>query len=291
MQRPISDQEYRDFRIFLENATGILLGDAKHYLVSSRLHRILEERQLSNIADLLALIKQDRGGELRNRVIEAMTTNETLWFRDGYPYDTLRNLILPELAKGGPRRINMWSAACSSGQEPYSISMTVEEFLASRPGSLPGGVTILATDISTRVLQEARQGVYDATSLARGLSDERRSRFMIPVDPRAALPSYNRRFPDNPLWEVRGEIKNRVNFRELNLTQNLGSVGRFDVVFCRNVLIYFSMDLKRSLLAKLAGVLNPGGWLFLGSSESLAGMSDSFEMVRADRGVVYRVRS
>ncbi|CAK0765468.1 Chemotaxis protein methyltransferase Cher2 [Gammaproteobacteria bacterium] len=278
MQHPISEEEYRDFRSFLEEATGILLGDNKHYLVTSRLHRLLDEHGLSDVGELLVRLRRERHGELRNRVIEAMTTNETLWFRDIHPYEILKNLILPELVRTGVRRVTVWSAACSSGQEPYSISMVVDEFLATHPGTLSGGVSILATDISTRVLNEARRAIYDTTSVARGLSEERRKRFMTPVQVKTGQ-----------AWEVRPEIRSRVTFREINLTQPLTGMGRFDVIFCRNVLIYFSSDLKRALLTRLAGALNPGGWLILGASESIAGVSDTFEMVRAERSVVYRI--
>ena len=278
VQQSISEEEYRDFRSFLENATGILLGDSKHYLVTSRLHRLLEEQALSSIGELMTRLRLERQGELRSRVIEAMTTNETLWFRDTHPYEILKNIILPDLVNTGARRIAIWSAACSTGQEPYSISMVVDEFLSTRPGTLSGGVSILATDISTRVLNEARRAVYDATSLARGLSEERRKRFMTPAEPKTEL-----------TWEIRPEIRARVTFREINLTQPLVGMGRFDIIFCRNVLIYFSSDLKRALIARLAGVLNPGGWLILGASESIAGVSETFEMVRAERSVVYRI--
>ncbi|CAK0761085.1 Chemotaxis protein methyltransferase Cher2 [Gammaproteobacteria bacterium] len=277
MQQSVTEEEYRDFRSFLEDATGILLGDNKHYLVTSRLHRLLEEYALPNVGELMVRLRRERHGDLRNRVIEAMTTNETLWFRDIHPYEILKNLILPELARTGMRRAAIWSAACSTGQEPYSISMVVDDFVSTHPGALSGGASILATDISTRVLNEARRAVYDATSVARGLSEERRKRFMNPVTTKSG-----------PAWEVRPEIRARVNFRELNLTQPLVGIGRFDVIFCRNVLIYFSSDLKRALIARLAGALNPRGWLILGASESIAGISDTFEMVRAERSVVYR---
>ncbi|CAK0772580.1 Chemotaxis protein methyltransferase Cher2 [Gammaproteobacteria bacterium] len=277
MLYPITEEEYRNFRGFLEEATGILLGDNKHYLVASRLHRLLEEQRLSNIGELLVRLHRERHGELRGRIIEAMTTNETLWFRDIHPYEILKNLILPELANIGNRRVTVWSSACSSGQEPYSISIVAEEFLSRRSGALSGGVSILATDISTRVLNEARNAIYDPTSITRGLSEERRKRFMIPITTKTGQ-----------AWEVRPEIRARVTFREFNLTEPLLGIGRFDIIFCRNVLIYFSSEFKRTLLSRFTGVLNPGGWLVLGASESIAGISENFEMIRAERSVVYR---
>ncbi len=277
VQRHISDDDYRDFRRFLEEASGILLGDNKHYLVSSRLHRLLEENGLTSVGELLIRLRRERRGELCNRVIEAMTTNETLWFRDTHPYEILKDVILPEFERTGARRLAVWSAACATGQEPYSISMIVEEYLATHPRALPNGVSILATDISSKVLNEARRAVYDAVSVARGLSPERRARFMTPVTTSAGQS-----------WEIRPEIRARVTFREINLTQPLAGIGRFDIIFCRNVLIYFSTELKQTLLGRIHGALNPCGWLILGASEAVAGVSENFEMVRAARSVVYR---
>ncbi|CAK0750256.1 Chemotaxis protein methyltransferase Cher2 [Gammaproteobacteria bacterium] len=277
MQAPIREEEYRNFRRFLEESTGILLGDNKHYLVASRLHRLLEEHQVSSISELLTRLREDRQGSLRIRVVEAMTTNETQWFRDVYPYEILKNLIFPELVRVGARQARIWSAACSTGQEPYSISMVAEEFLAKNTSALPGGVSILATDLSSKAIHEARRAIYNTGSVARGLSEERRRRFLIPAQENG-----------RQVWEVRPEIRSRVTFREINLIQPWTGIGRFDVVFCRNVLIYFSAELKQNLLSRLAGALNAEGWLLLGASESIAGVTDSLKMIRAERSVVYR---
>ncbi len=277
MQRQISEADYRDFQRFLEEASGILLGENRHYLVASRLHRLLEECGLPSVGDLLVRLRREGRGELYNRTVDAMTTNETLWFRDIHPYEMLKDVILPEFVRGEARRLAVWSAACATGQEPYSISMVVEEFLSNHPRALPNGVSILATDISGRVLDEARRGVYDAVTLARGLSPERRERFMRPVTTKTGQ-----------AWEIRPEVRSRVTFREINLIQPLIGIGRFDILFCRNILIYFSSDLKRTLLSRLHGALNPKGYLILGASESIAGVSDHFTMVHAGRSVMYR---
>ena len=215
---------------------------------------------------------------LRERVIDAMTTNETSWFRDVGIFDLLKKNILPELSKNRTLPLNLWSAACSSGQEPYSISITVQEFLSSGPGlGRPGGeVQILATDISPSMLSQAAEGRYDQAALARGLSEERKQRFFI---------------PRSTQWEVRPEIKRRVRFKEMNLLKPYQSLGRFDIIFCRNVLIYFSQDMKRDMLARATALLNPGGYLFLGSAESLASHSESFEMLRFPEGIVYRLKN
>ena len=206
-----------------------------------------------------------------------MTTNETFWFRDGYPFDYLQSTLLPEFqgeSAFGPIRI--WSAACSSGQEPYSISMLVEESLKSSSKGRRK-VEVVATDLSGSMLDQARLGVYDKMSIMRGLSPLR-------------LDNYLTRQKHYETWEVRPEIKRRIKFQALNLLDSYTSLGKFDVIFCRNVLIYFNGELKNSILRKLYGALKPGGALILGASEGLGGADDQFEMVHCSPGVIYRAR-
>ncbi|MBK1673455.1 chemotaxis protein [Ectothiorhodospira shaposhnikovii] len=276
MSGPIESQDYEDFRIFLEKSCGLILGENKHYLVNSRLSRLMGEFSVSSVSELLRQLKLGRHPGLRERVIEAMTTNETYWFRDVFPFEILKNQIYPELAKqkGAGYAPRIWCAACSSGQEPYSISMGFSEYQQSRPGSLRD-VQILGTDISGAVLKEAREASYDSLAVARGLSLERRSRFFVQNGER---------------WNIRPDVKARASFREFNLMDSYTLLGRFDIVFCRNVLIYFSVDSKKLILKKISQALNPGGYLFLGASESMANYSDAFEMVRCNPGVVYRLR-
>lgn len=272
----LSTQDYEAFRAFLEDACGIVLGDNKHYLVVSRLTRLMADEGVATLGELVSHVKDGRNRSLRERIVEAMTTNETFWFRDTFPFDILKDIILPDLAERRVRNPRVWSAACSSGQEPYSISMTVQEYLAGRPGSL-SDVQIVATDISPTILGEAKQGVYDSLALARGLSQERKQRFFVQQR--------------DGYWQARPEIRNRVQFNQANLLQSYSLLGRFDVIFCRNVLIYFSSESKADILARMARVLNPGGYLFLGSSESITQYSDEFELVRCPRGSVYRVKN
>jgi len=271
-----SPQEYDRFSRFLEEACGIVLGDNKHYLVSSRLRRLMAEHGLATLGEVVDRLKADRSAGFRESVIEAMTTNETYWFRDSFPFDILKSRIFPEFAERrvrGPLRV--WSAACSSGQEPYTISMTAQEFLRAKPGTSLGDVQIVATDISDAMLEIAKRGRYDSMTVSRGLSDERKREFFAELD---------------EMWEVKAEVRRRVSFRHLNLLQSFSSMGRFEVIFCRNVLIYFSAESKRDILARLAQALNPGGYLFLGASESIANYSEAFEMVRCNPGVVYRLK-
>ncbi len=275
-QHLISAQDYKDFRAFLENACGIVLGENKQYLVSSRLNRVVADFKLESVGELVAQLRRDSRSELRNRVVEAMTTNETSWFRDNHPFAALKDVILPELGKSRRNPVRIWSAACSSGQEPYSIAMTLHEFQMGQPGALNADVQIVATDISPAVLQAAKAGRYDELSMARGLSPERRKRYFQ---------------QHGQQWEVSPVIRSRVQFRDLNLLQSYALLGRFDVIFCRNVLIYFSSESKRDILTRMARALNPGGYLLLGGSESLAGVSDLFEMHRHLGGVIYRLKS
>lgn len=271
-----SIQDYQAFRALLEEACGIVLGDNKHYLVASRLGRLMTEEGVANLGELVERLKAGHNRQLRERIIEAMTTNETFWFRDIFPFDILKEQIFPDLAERKIRTPRIWSAACSSGQEPYSISMIFQEYLATRPGGL-NDVRILATDISPAVLNEARAATYDSHALARGLSPERRQRYFLPLR--------------DGRWQVRPEIRDRVRFSQANLLQPYSLLGRFDVIFCRNVLIYFSSASKTDILARMARSLNPGGYLFLGSSEAITQYSDEFELVRCPRGSVYRVKN
>ena len=275
-QGAITAADYDIFRRYLQDACGILLGDNKQYLVASRLAQLLREHQIESLTVLVERIKQLRNSDLRQAVIDAMTTNETLWFRDSYPFEVLVNQILPEY-KGQAAPVRIWCAACSSGQEPYSISMSVEEYLMRAPGALPGGVQIVGTDISAQMLKLAEQGKYEHLALVRGLSPERKQRYFEPVD-------------GGERWQVKANIRRRNSFRAINLMDSYTAMGRFEVVFCRNVLIYFSAELKAKIIDKIAGVLQPRGYLFLGASESMAGLSERFEMIRCNPGIVYRLK-
>ena len=272
----ITTEDYKAFRIFLEDASGIVLGENKQYLVTSRLTRLMTDNEITNFSSLMTRMKSD--SKLRQRIMDAMTTNETSWFRDVYPFDILKEKLLPEISKKQPSTVRIWSAASSTGQEPYSLSMMVQEYLMSKPGSLPANaVQIIGTDISPRVLEVANSGTYEGVAISRGLSQERQTRFF--------------RETGDGGWIVSDDIKRRVSFRELNLMQNYTLMGRFDIIYCRNVLIYFSTELKRDILSRMAKCLNPGGYLVLGGSESISNYSDEFELIRWRNGVIYQLKS
>jgi chemotaxis protein methyltransferase CheR len=271
----ITQAEYQAFQQLLQNACGIQLGPSKEYLVSSRLGSIMREAGIDSLSELMRRLNQPSGGQLKVRVIDAMTTNETFWFRDIGHFLLLKETILPDLNRArSSAAIRIWSAACSSGQEPYNVSMIVEEYELQRGRGRP--VQIEATDISSKMLTEARNGVYCGLTIERGLTLEQRRRFFIPKE---------------QCLEVRPEIRRRVNFRPLNLASSYQGMGRFDIIFCRNVLIYFSNDLKKDIIERLANALNPGGYLFLGSTESINQLTDRFEMKVGHGGISYRLKS
>ena len=264
--------EYAQFRQYLEKACGILLGDNKNYLIDSRLRKLMKEQGISSLTELVREIDRPGARNLRQDVIDAMTTNETLWFRDRHPFVFLQDTLLPELAKN-PGEISIWCAACSTGQEPYSISICVEELRRRNFTLANKQVRVLATDISTRVLEQARKGVYEPLALKRGMPDDR----------------LNQHFKSNSdgSWEIKPEISRRIEFRPINLKDNFATLGKFDVVFCRNVLIYFSSQLQQQIITNIHRVLKPGGHLFLGGSETPKGLNDLFEIKYYTPGVVY----
>lgn len=266
-------EHYEEFRIFLEKACGIVLGDNKQYLVTSRLATLLAEYQIDNLRELIRRMQQLSQRGLREAVIDAMTTNETLWFRDVHPFNILRDKLLPELQRN-PTPIRIWSAACSSGQEPYSISITVEEYKAAQMGVLRQPVEIVATDLSRSMLEACKNAEYDQLSLGRGLAKERLRRFFDPVT--------------EERWKLKKEVTQRVRFQTLNLLDSYLSLGKFDIVFCRNVLIYFSGERKADILRRIHATLRPGGYLILGASEGLSDVGHMYQMVQCSPGIIYK---
>lgn len=270
----ISPPGYERFRKYLEKESGISLSDNKQYLVASRLGKIMEREKFTKIEALVdALERGGRTSKLREEIINAMTTNETLWFRDSHPFKILKDVVLPQFDK---RPLRIWSAASSTGQEPYSISMVIDEFKQSKPGVLKSGERIVATDICTNILKHAKQGEYDSLAIARGLAPDKQTRYFDKLS--------------GTTWKVKPIISSRVEFRYLNLIDSFSSLGKFDVIFCRNVLIYFTAETKLDILRRMHAALNPGGYLFLGGSEALSGLSSLFEIVQCHPGIVYKAK-
>jgi chemotaxis protein methyltransferase CheR len=253
-----------------------VLGDNKLYLVKSRLGPLMTRFEVESLSELVNKTLSPRERQLRAAVVDAMTTNETLWFRDQYPFELLKTKLFPEL-KDLRRPIKIWSAASSSGQEPYSIAMTVAEYQAQKPGALSQGAQIIGTDISNTMLDLCKNAEYDSLALARGLSAERRTKFF--------------QNSERGMAKVNDSVRKNVSFRHLNLLDSYALLGKFDIIFCRNVLIYFAPDVKAKIIAQFAQSLNPKGYLFLGASESMTGLSNEFEMIRCNPGIIYQKRT
>lgn len=272
-EKQLDEKSYNQFRSFLEQQCGIVLGESKQYLVKSRLAPLMAKFSLGSLSELVQKTFAPTERQLRAAVIDAMTTNETLWFRDDYPFKLLKSRLLPEFADR-KTPVKIWSAASSSGQEPYSIAMAVLEYQKSNPGAFPRGVQVIGTDISSTMLEHCKYGHYDSLALARGLSAERKKQFF--------------EAGDNGMLKIKDEVKKMVSFRPLNLLNSYSLMGRFDIVFCRNVLIYFSPEIKAQIISQIHGVLNKDGYLFLGASESLSGLNQNFSMLRCNPGIVYQ---
>ena len=271
------DLDFEQFRVFLEKTCGILLGSNKQYLVSSRLNKLMEQQGIKTLGDLVRKIQAQPRSGLRELVVDAMTTNETLWFRDIYPFEVLKSRVLPEMLKGASgQRLRIWSAACSSGQEPYSLSMAIDEYERGNPSQPKTGVQIVATELSGAMLAACKAAEYDSLAIARGLSSERLQRY------------FDVKAPGR--WAVKPAIRSRVEFRVQNLLDSYAALGKFDVVFCRNVLIYFSADVKKDILRRIHASLKPGGYLFLGASEALNGLPELYQMVQCSPGIIYKAK-
>ncbi len=267
----LSAGQYQAIADFLERQAGIRLGIGKEYLVVSRLGHLLREHGLADFDALAARLAPGADRTLHAAVVDAMTTNETFWFRDPAHYRILVESLLPEHAGG---RMRIWSAAVSTGQEAYSILFSLDE--AQQRGQCPPGASweVLGTDISPSALAQARAGRYCGVAASRGLTVAQRRRFFLD--------------DDQGCIEVQPEFRRQVRFREFNLLDDFASLGRFDVIFCRNVLIYFSQERKRDILERFHAALAPGGALFIGSTESMSDHSDLFRMERHGTGLVYR---
>ena len=276
MQRVASDltaEDYRAIQNFLEEQAGIRLGPGKEYLVVSRLGRLLPSFGLRGFHDLANRLADLTATPLLPAVVDAMTTNETFWFRDQGHFRMLTNGILSE---SRPADLRIWSAAASTGQEAYTAAISLQE--AMQDGRLDRSLSyqIIGTDISPSALQQAQRAVYCGVAASRGLSDEQRRRYFREHE---------------ACVELLPKYREQVRFHEFNLLKPFDVLGRFDVVFCRNVLIYFSQERKNDIVKRLARALKPGGHLFLGSTESIRGHEDLFELRHFAGSLAYRLRS
>jgi chemotaxis protein methyltransferase CheR len=266
----VNPPDYEYLRKVLKDLSGLDLSADKQYLIESRLLPLARKSGMAGIGDLVQKMK---GGSapLINQVVEAMTTNETFFFRDKVPFDHLRDTIMPEILRTRAVRksIRIWCAAGSTGQEPYSIAMCLKEM-----GAVVGGwrIEILATDLSQEVLEKSKAGIYSQFEVQRGL-------------PIQLLVKYFKQIGE--LWQINPDIRAMVQHRQLNLLHDFSQLGAFDVIFCRNVLIYFDLDTKSRIFTRLAKAIEPDGFLVLGAAETVVGLTEMFKPF-ADRRGLYR---
>jgi chemotaxis protein methyltransferase CheR len=262
--------DFQFVRVLVREQSGLALADGKEYLVAARLAPIVRREGLGSVAELIGQVRRGTTG-LRDEVVEAMATNETSFFRDVRPFDFLRDEIIPALVRERPTSgLRIWSAAASTGQEAFSLAMLLREHF---PGVSP--VSILATDLGRDVLAVAEAASFSQLEVNRGL-------------PAALLVRYFRR--QGLRWELTEPVRAMVAFRQVNLTRPLPALPAMDVVFLRNVLIYFDEATKVEVLTRVAGAMRPGGYLILGSAETLRNLDDRYERVKTDRTVCYRLR-
>ena len=274
---PISAAEFDYVRTLIRDRAGIALEPGKEYLVESRLDPLARQEGFPTLTHFLASLRSSPlASGLHHKVVQAMTTNETSFFRDVRPFEVLKALVLPELIaqRSAQRALNFWSAACSTGQEPYSVALVMREAVPALLSTW--NFRFIATDISTEVLARAIQGRYSQLEVNRGL-------------PATLLVKYFQQ--EGNEWQIKSDLRRMVEFREINLTEPWSTLPPMDIVFMRNVLIYFGIETKKGILAKVRRLLKPGGFLFLGSSETTLNLDDGFEPVPADHTACYRVRS
>ncbi|EIG60487.1 protein-glutamate O-methyltransferase CheR [Bradyrhizobium canariense] len=261
--------EYEYLRKFLRDHSGLDLSADKQYLIESRLLPLARKAGISGIGELVQKLQGAGSGALVTSVVEAMTTNETFFFRDKVPFDHFRDTIMPEIikARAGRRSVRIWCAAGSTGQEPYSLAMSLKEMGAALTG---WRVEIIATDLSQEVLEKAKAGIYSQFEVQRGL-------------PIQMLMKYFKQTGET--WQINPELRAMIQHRQLNLLHDFAQLGTFDVIFCRNVLIYFDQDTKINIFNRLARQIEGDGFLVLGAAETVVGLTDTFRPIPERRGL------
>jgi chemotaxis protein methyltransferase CheR len=264
----MTPDDYDYLRKSLKARSGLVLAADKQYLVESRLLPIARKAGLANLAELVTALKRSDEA-LMTAVVEAMTTNESFFFRDKVPFDHFRSTIMPALlaARKSSRMIRIWCAAASTGQEPYSLAMCLKEMERDVAG---WRIDIIATDLSSEVLEKARTGLYSQFEVQRGL-------------PIQLLIKYLKRVGE--LWQIVPEIRAMVKYRQLNLLHDFTELGHFDLIFCRNVLIYFDQPTKSDMLNRLGRIIASDGYLVLGAAETVVGLTDAFKTLADKRGL------
>jgi chemotaxis protein methyltransferase CheR len=269
----LSATDFAFIASFIRREAAIVLGPGKEYLVQSRLAPLVREGGMRGVHELIHQLRHDDDPRLRQAVIDALTTNETSWFRDGEPFTALTQTVLPDLldSRTTGKHLRIWSAGCASGQEPYSLAILLRDFL-------PTGWTfeIIATDISAEMVAKAEAGQFTQVEVNRGL-------------PAVMLVDHFERMGTR--WVISEELRHSVKFKQLNLAAPLPPMGLFDLVFLRNVLIYFDVDTKADILRRVSSTMRPDGLVFLGSAETTIGIDEGFERIAVGRSAAYRLRT
>ena len=249
--------------------SGLVLTPDKTYLVESRLAPLARKKGMRDIPELVRTLRKGGDRTLEHLVTDAMTTNETFFFRDGKPFDMLRDKVLPEVMerRAAKKSLRIWCAAASTGQEPYSIAILLKELGAKLDG---WRIEIVATDISSEAIARAKAGHYSQFEVQRGLPIQTMVKYFKKTD---------------EMWAISQDLKSMVSYREFNLLEPFRSLGQFDVVFCRNVLIYFTPEAKADILERIRGQMPDDGYLFLGGAETVLGITDAFKLIPGQRGV------
>jgi chemotaxis protein methyltransferase CheR len=265
----MTSAEFAIIAAFLKDRSGLIIGQDKTYLLETRLAAILRDHKIAGLPALAEQLRQPGASAVKDKVVDAMTTNETSFFRDNHPFDTLRQSIIPGLIerRATTRSLRIWSAACSTGQEPYSLAMMMKDHFPILAG---WRVEIVATDLSPTVLDRAREGIYSTFEVQRGLPIQMLIRHFDQIEPN---------------WQIKRELRKTVNFRPLNLLEDFAVLGQFDIVLCRNVLIYFDQPTKTRILNGITRRIAPDGALMLGGAESVFGLCDGLAGVHGLKGV------
>ncbi|GJE00222.1 CheR family methyltransferase [Methylobacterium isbiliense] len=265
----MTDADFEYLRGYLKQKSGLALTAEKRYLIESRLLPVCRRFGIATLSDLVGALRLARAGGLDKAVIEAMTTNETFFFRDRAPFDLFRDVLLPQAlaARAGVRRLRIWCAAASTGQEPYSLAMLLNE---AAPQLAGWRIELIATDLSTEVLEKAKLGLYNQFEVQRGLPVQLMLKYFEQVGEQ---------------WRLRPALCQMVDYRPLNLLDRFDHLGTFDIVYCRNVLIYFDAPTKADVLARIAAQLAPDGAVLLGAAETVIGITDALSPDPKHRGL------
>jgi chemotaxis protein methyltransferase CheR len=269
-----SSLDFEYLRMLVHKQSGVVLEAHKDYLAELHLDKLASQTGFSSIAAFTEHLKTIPFNELHVQTVEALLISETSFFRDRYPFETLRTVVLPILvqARSSQRSITIWSAGCSSGQEPYSIAMLIRE---SFPELATWTIRLLASDVSARSLDRAQQGMYTRLEVSRGLTPSMRDRYFHPC---------------GRLWRINDDIRQMVEFQQLNLTHAWACLPKIDIIFLRNVLIYFNNETKKAILTRVQHHLKEDGYLFLGSGETTFYLNPKFETIHGEAGLYYRLR-